>query len=87
MARRILGSLFGRLNSAVGLQNKYDEQKINFLVLLQNKQNCAIFAPYAKKQAHAKPHKAEGEKKSTESASDRACWRVFRVLPTCLYVS
>ncbi len=37
-------------------------KKINFLVLLQNKQNCAIFAPYAKKQAHAKLHKAEGKK-------------------------
>jgi len=32
------------------------------LVLLQNKQNNAIFAHYAKKQAHAKPHKAEGKK-------------------------
>ncbi len=47
----------------MGLQNKYDEKKINFLVLLQHKQNRAIFAPYAKKQAHAKPHKAEGSKK------------------------
>ncbi len=27
-----------------------------------HKQNCAIFAPYAKKQAHAKPHKVEGKK-------------------------
>jgi hypothetical protein len=44
----------------VGLQNKYDEKNINFLVLLQNVQNHAIFAPYAKKQAHAKPHKVEG---------------------------
>jgi hypothetical protein len=47
----------------VVLQNKYDEKKFNFLVLLQNKQNRAIFAPYAKTKGHAKPHNAEGKKR------------------------
>ncbi len=55
-------ALFWEVEFCRGIAKPVEWNKINFLVLLQNKQNCAIFAPYAKKQAHAKPHKAEGKK-------------------------
>ncbi len=77
-------ALFWEVEFCCGIAKQVRWKKSNFLVLLQNKQNWAFFAPCAKKQAQAKPDKAEGKK---QVQIERQTELVRGCLESCLLAS